>query len=148
MTNMTNVESTKCYYCSYCYSCDSCRLCFFCKNLRLTEYNIFCYSEKYGDKNSNQQEKYRVFNREVDENRYFELKELIYQIIPNPSNLKLNDFWESINQGQWRRLLEIPEAKDFKSGFEFISGQRINVNTDDTVITLNGKKYKLMEEVK
>jgi len=37
----------------------------------------------------------------------------------------LKDFWKSVTQDQWQKLLAIPEAKDFKEGFEYISGVKI-----------------------
>lgn len=47
-------------------NCDSCN---YCKNLKMTEYNYFCYSE---DKNKDwfQRPRYRVFNVEVWEEEY------------------------------------------------------------------------------
>jgi hypothetical protein len=36
----------------------------------MTEYNIFCYSEKFNDKNSFQQNRYRVFNTQITKEEY------------------------------------------------------------------------------
>ena len=36
----------------------------------MTEYNYFCWSEKYDDDNSFQQKRYRVFNVEVSKEEY------------------------------------------------------------------------------
>lgn len=91
----------------------------------MTEYNLFCYSEDYGDENSFQQKNYRAFNKEVGKCRYYEIRHLVFKIIPNPKKLQLTDFWQSITQDQWQQLLAIPEANDFKEGFEFISDCKI-----------------------
>lgn len=91
----------------------------------MTEYNLFCYSEKYNDDNSFQQKRYRVFNKQLTKERYEEVLRLVKTILPNNGKLKLNDFWKSVTQEQWKKLLAIPEAKDFKEGFEYISGQKI-----------------------
>ena len=40
--------------------------------------------------------------------------------VPNTNGLKLTDFWKSVTNAQWKQLLAIPEAKDFKDGFEYI----------------------------
>ena len=124
-----------CNYCNYCYSCDS------CKNLKMTEYNIFCYSKNYNDDSSFQQKRYRAFNKEVGQNRYNQIVTEVRNILSNPK-LKLTDFWKQITDDQWKRLLAIPEAQDFKEGFEYISGQKINL--DDTVeIRVEGKAKRI-----
>ena len=95
----------------------------------MTERNIFCYSEKYNDENSFQQKRYRAFNKEVGEKRYNEISMEVREILKD-LKLELNKNswdkeWEKVTNEQWNRLLSIPEAKDFKEGFEFISGQKI-----------------------
>lgn len=99
----------------------------------MTERNIFCYSKQYNDDQSFQQKRWRAFNQEVSETRYWEIVELTKSIIPNENKLKLTDFWKSITQTQWDKLLEIPEAKDFKEGFEYISGVKINEKSKETI---------------
>ena len=91
----------------------------------MTEYNIFCYSETYNDDDSFQKERYRAFNKSVGEQRYKDILALVRKIIPNTDKLELIPFWKSVTQDQWRKLLAIPEAVDFKDGFEYISGQKI-----------------------
>ena len=90
----------------------------------MTEYNIFCYSEQYNDENSFQQKRHRAFNKEVGEARYNEIKKEVLKIL-GEQRIKLDEFWKQVTQEQWKQLLEIPEAKDFKEGFEFISGKKI-----------------------
>jgi deoxyhypusine synthase len=95
----------------------------------MTEYNTFCYSENYNDENLFQQPRYRVFNKEVGEERYKEIEEKINQIL---SGLKLElgksswkEEWEKVTTEQWEQLMSLAEevrGDDFKEGFEFISG--------------------------
>ena len=110
----------------------------------MTEYNLFCYSEKYDDDNSFQQKRYRAFNKLVGEARYRSLTNLVRSIIPNNNKLKLSDFWKSITKHQWRQLLDIPETKDFKKGFEFISGVKIDLDTVE--IKVEGKTINISRE--
>jgi hypothetical protein len=115
----------------------------------MTEFNIFCYSKLYNDENSFQQSRYRVFNKEVEKERYSEILITLRKIIPNPNNLTLKKFWESITQEQWSKLLAIPEAKDFKEGFEFISGQKITETTligKKAIVEIDGQKYNVTIE--
>jgi len=95
----------------------------------MTEYNLFCYSEEYNNENSFQQKRYRAFNKEVSEDRYREILKQIREILKD-FRLELNKNswnyeWEKVSQEQWRQLLAIPEAKNFKKGFEFISGVKV-----------------------
>jgi hypothetical protein len=111
----------------------------------MTEYNIFCYSKKYNDKDSFQQKKFRAFNKEVSEKRYNEIYILIKKILPK-KDLKLSDFWESVTPEQWKKLLEIPEASDFKEGFEYISDVKIpefnSLKGKEVSLTIDNKIYK------
>jgi hypothetical protein len=80
----------------------------------MTEYNIFCASKKFNDKNSFQQERYRAFNKVVGEERYEEIFDLIKYDILKDLKLELNknswkDEWKKVTQEQWQRLSEIPE---------------------------------------
>ena len=93
----------------------------------MTEYNIFCYSKQYNDEQSFQQERYRAFNEKVGEKRYYEIKKQVENILSSPK-LQLKDFRKQVTNDQWKQLLAIPEARDFKEGFEYISGQKINLD--------------------
>jgi len=101
----------------------------------MTEYNIFCYSKEYNDKNSFQQKRYRAFNKEVGEKRYNEiLKEVRIILKDLKLNLKDNswsDEWKKVTKDQWKQLLAILEAKDFKEGFEYISGVKIDLEEEE-----------------
>lgn len=131
----TNKNCNYCYSCNSCNSCNYCNYCNSCKNLKMTEYNIFCYSKNYDDKDSFQQKRYRVFNKEVGEKRWYEIKDIINKIIPS-KDIMLGEFYKSITMEQWKKLLEIPEAEGFKEGFEYISGSKINLEEKEN---LSGK---------
>jgi len=100
----------------------------------MTEYNLFCYSKQYNDANSFQQDRYRAFNQVVGKERYYELFELVETILGD--TLKGNyDGWKAVTSDQWQALLAIPEAVDFRAGFEFISGVKIpDANTEKTLL--------------
>lgn len=97
----------------------------------MTEYNIFCYSKKYNDENSFQQKRYRAFNKEVGEERYNEIKKQVNEILedfkPQLNENSWSDEWQKVTVEQWQQLLAIPEAKDFKEGFEFVAGIEIDL---------------------
>ena len=40
----------------------------------MTEYNLFCWSKKYDDKDSFQQPRWRVFNTQITEDEYKKIK--------------------------------------------------------------------------
>jgi len=110
----------------------------------MTEYNLFCYSTEYNDENSFQQKRYRAFNKEVGKERYNEILSEVKTILKGlklelNKNSWLNE-WEKVTQAQWKQLLAIPEAKDFKEGFEYIS----EVKIEDPMITLpDGRKFSV-----
>ena len=104
----------------------------------MTEYNLFCYSEKYNDKYSFQQGRYIAFNKIVSKDRYYEIRKEVTTILSNNTVVLLN-FWEQVTNDQWKRLLAIPEAKDFKVGFEYISGQKIK--QEERMVEINGNKW-------
>jgi len=141
------MENNSCYYCDscdYCNSCYSCNYCNYCKNLKMTEYNIFCYSNKFNNSDSFQQGRYRAFNKTVGQERYVEIKSIVKDILGN-KRLKLTDFWKQVTRDQWNKLLEIPEAKDFQGGFEYISNQKINV-LSKVKIVCEGKEVEISRE--
>ena len=64
---------TACFSCTSCSSCFSCTSCDSCKNLKMTEYNYFCWSTVYDSDTSFQQPRYRVFNVEVGREEYYKI---------------------------------------------------------------------------
>ena len=139
---MDNKNCYYCYYCYYCYDCYYCNYCDYCKNLKMTEYNLFCYSKSYNDENSFQQKRYRVFNIEVGKDRHNELRTQCVGILGEP-RFQLSDFWKQVTQDQWKQLMDLAKevrGYDFREGFEYISGQKIELKPE-TMIEVNGKKY-------
>jgi hypothetical protein len=125
-----------CDSCDSCHACYSCDFCNWCKNLRMTEFNLFCYSKKYNDDDSFQQDRYRAFNQVVGQDRYYEISDLVRDILGDTLKGKTyHDGWKDVTSDQWQKLLAIPEAVDFRSGYEFISGVKIPaVNTEKTLL--------------
>ena len=103
----------------------------------MTECNLWCYSKEFNDSNSFQQKRYRAFNKEVGKERYEAILKLVNEIIPQKQE-SFNNGFKDVTQTQWNKLLSIPEASDFKEGFEYISGCKIEV--------VNSKKNELMQK--
>ena len=113
----------------------------------MTEYNLFCYAKEYNDKDSFQQKRYRVFNREVGKERYVELLILIKNNILKDFKLELNknsweDEWNKLSEDQIKRLKEIPE---FDSDV-FMGITEIDISDKKEIIIVNGIKYRKINE--
>ena len=109
----------------------------------MTEYNLFCWAKNYNDKDSFQQARYRAFNKEVGEKRYYEIKDLIRDDILKDLKLDLNknswvDEWKKVSSDQWNRILEIPEAD--KEIIEKIIGFKIDLEKPEDLIEIDGVK--------
>lgn len=79
----------------------------------MTEFNLFCYAKEFNDKNSFQQERYRVFNKKVTEKRYKEVLSEVNKIFKD-LKLELNknswaDEWKKVTKKQWVELSKIKE---------------------------------------
>ena len=110
----------------------------------MTEYNVFCYSKEYNDENSFQQKRYRAFNKQLTEKRYSEVLAICNNILKFSKEKTLSENWESVTQEQWKQLLAIPEAADFKEGFEYISGCKIETESligKVVSVTIGNKTY-------
>jgi hypothetical protein len=133
-----------CYYCYYCESCYSCNYCYYCKNLRMTEYNIFCWSKEYNDEMSFQQKRYRAFNQEVGKTRYNEIVKEVSDILGS-TKLHLSESWKSITKEQWIKLSQIAEFD--RKGVEYISGisldflDKPNLKGKTVSVEIDGTKY-------
>ena len=90
----------------------------------MSEYQVFCFSKEFNNENSFQQKRFRAFNKEVEDKRFWEIKTSVCNIL-GTLDKQLSNFWKGVTQEQWNKLLEIPEAKDFKEGFEYISDVKI-----------------------
>ena len=73
-----------CNYCDSCYSCTYCNSCYSCKNLKMTEYNYFCWAERYKDENSVQQKPYRIFNTQVTKEEYEQVNKISHKLTFEP----------------------------------------------------------------
>ena len=130
---MENTNCNSCDYCDYCKYCDHCDYCNYCnhckycKNLRMTEHNYFCWSEKYNDKDSFQQKRYRVFNVEVTEDEYNKI-EKIYHELEFDKNESYATRFQTAFKKMWDRLKTEEKQGYFDiqnfnwEGFTFITG--------------------------
>lgn len=89
----------------------------------MSEYQLFCWAKNYNDSLSKQQKDFRIFNKQVDENRYNIVLKQIQSIIPNPNKLQLIEFWKSLTNEQILALSIIPEFDSY--GFEYITGRKV-----------------------
>ena len=79
----------------------------------MSEYNLFCFAKEFNDNDSFQQKRYRVFNKEVDKKRYFEILNTVKEIFKN-LKLELNKNswikeWQKVKTENWLELSKIPE---------------------------------------
>ena len=96
----------------------------------MTENNLFCWAENYNDENSFQQLRYRAFNKEVEQERYYEILSEIQEVLKD-LKLELNKStwskeWKQVTQEQWNKILAIPEAD--KKIIEKIIGFEIEID--------------------
>ncbi len=90
---------------------------------------VFCYNL---DK-----KEYYAFNKDVGEDRYNEIRDLIKNDILKDLKLELNenpweDEWKKVTAEQWRKLSEIPEFD--REVVENIVGFEIRLEDDAKVI--------------
>jgi hypothetical protein len=102
-----------CDFCDYCNYCNYCKKVFYCRNLKMTELNLFCYAEKYNNNDSFQQKKWRVWNKEVSKTRYQEILSKVKEIMCDVK-LELNGSdwsyqWAKVPIGIWTDMAKIPE---------------------------------------
>jgi len=136
MTDVNSSSCSSCKNCSSCSSCSSCKnssycdychYCSSCKNLKMTEYNYFCWSENYGDENSFQQKRYRVFNVEITKEEYTKLPKLIHRLDLDEDESDETRFqtafkklWASLTETEKQKYYDIPHFN--WEGFTFITG--------------------------
>lgn len=145
-----------CDFCDFCDYCDYCLYCYYCKNIRMTEYNYFCWSEKYDDEKSFQQKRYRVFNVEVTEEEYNSIDKIHHKLEFDPDEsydtrfkTAFRKMWDKLTDKEKQEYYDIPHFDWY--GFTFITGIEKEEHVEkkaveEEIITLNGKKYKLVEE--
>lgn len=93
----------------------------------MTEYNYFCWSEEYNDKDSFQQKRYRVFNVEVGKEEYEKIKKFHHKLeldLNGEDHIRLKTafkkMWATLSQKERQEYFNIPHF-DWE-GFTFITG--------------------------
>ena len=93
----------------------------------MTEYNYFCWSKQYGDENSFQQKRYRIFNVEVTEEEYEKVNKISHKLTfdINESyetryHTAFKKMWDNLTKYQKQAHFDIPHF-DWE-GFTFITG--------------------------
>lgn len=109
------------------YSCNSCNSCYSCRNLKMTEYNYFCWSTEYNSDTSFQQPRYRVFNVEVGEEEYNKIKKIYHKLdlcgnesYENRFQTAFKKMWNTLTQEQKQEYFDIPHFN--WEGFTYITG--------------------------
>ena len=151
MNNENSTNLSSCDYCNYCKSCNS------CKNLKMTENNYFCWSEKYNDENSFQQKRYRVFNVEVGKEKYNKIKK-IYRKLEFDKNENYENYetrFQTAFKKMWNNLLKEEKQEYFDiphfnwEGFTFITGiekeQQIEEMTVEQICKELGREIKIIK---
>ena len=112
----------------------------------MTEYNIFCYAKEYNNEDSFQQKRYRVFNKKVGKNRYYEIRSEIDKIF---KDLELNkndwtDGWKKVTNKQWKELSEIPEFD--KDIVESMIGFKLDLEDGKVTIKISKESLKALKD--
>ncbi len=117
----------------------------------MTEYNYFCWSKEYNDKDSFQQKRYRVFNVEVSKEEYDKIKKIYYKLdIDKSGNLKtrfqtaFKKMWEGLNKKGKQEYFNIPHFN--WEGFTFITGIKKEDLNDKVTITCEGKEVEISRD--
>lgn len=93
----------------------------------MTDYNYFCWSKKYGDENSFQQKRYRVFNVEVGKEEYEKINKIRHKL-EFDMNEDYNTRFQTAFKKMWKGLSAEEKQKYFDiphfnwEGFTFITG--------------------------
>ena len=107
----------------------------------MTEFNLFCYAEKYNDSDSFQQKRYRAWNKEVGEDRYKEIKEKVLNIMeevkPELNENSWKEEWGKVPNSVWLEISKIPEFD--KEITEKIINNKISLEQE--MIEINGNKW-------
>lgn len=93
----------------------------------MTEYNYFCWDEKYNDDNSFQQKRYRVFNVEIGEEEYRKIEKLTPKLefdrdekYETRFQTAFKKMWDKLDVEGRQGYLDIPHFN--WEGFTFITG--------------------------
>ena len=93
----------------------------------MTEYNYFCWSEEYNDKDSFQQKRYRIFNVEVTKEEYKKSAKIYHKLeFDKDESYKtryktaFKNMWDKLKEKEKQEYFDIPHF-DWK-GFTYITG--------------------------
>jgi len=118
----------------------------------MTEYNYFCWSENFNDKNSFQQTRYRVFNVEVWEEEYNKIKKINHKLeFDNNESYEtrfqtaFKKMWDWLSKEERQEYLDIPHFN--AEWFKFITWIDIDKEQVKRKITLELTEEQI-EQVK
>lgn len=120
----------------------------------MTEYNYFCWSEKYNGENSFQQKRYRVFNVEVGKEEYEKIRK-IYHKLEFDKNETYSTRFQTAFKKMWNKLSKEEKQEYFDiphfnwEGFTFITGiekeQQIEEMTVEQICKELGREIKIIK---
>ena len=117
----------------------------------MTEYNYFCWTEKFNDENSFQQKRYRVFNTEITKEEYDKIKKIYHKLEFDKDELYYTRYktafkkmWYKLNKEERQEYYDIPHFDE--KGFEFITGIKKEKETEE--LTLKQVIEELGREIK
>ena len=104
----------------------------------MTEYNYFCWAKEYNDKDSFQQDRYRVFNKQVTESEYKDIEKIYHKLELDSSESYTTRFqtafkkmWNTLSKKDKQGYLDIPHF-DWE-GFTFITGVE-SINAEEMTL--------------
>jgi len=81
----------------------------------MTEYNYFCWAERYKDENSVQQNSYRIFNTQVTKVEYEKVKKISHPMPLNSDEsyetryaTAFKKMWDTLTKDQKQEYYDIP----------------------------------------
>lgn len=116
----------------------------------MTEYNLFCWSEKHNDKNSFQQKRYRVFNTEVTKEEYNSIF-IPTHTLKFDKNEDCKTRYKTAFRNMWNKLTQTEKEKYYNiphfnwEGFTFITGIEKD-KIDKVKLTIEGKNIYISRE--
>ena len=114
----------------------------------MTEYNYFCWSEEYNDKDSFQQKRYRVFNVEVTKDEYNRIRKIYHKLEFDKNEsyktrykTAFKNMWDKLKEKEKQEYFDIPHF-DWK-GFTYITGVEKEEKTLKQVCKELGREIKI-----
>ena len=113
-----------CNYCNYCDSCDycnSCNSCDSCINLKMTEYNYFCYYDKNED--WFQIPRYQIFNKQFTKEEYNNIEKIYIKLEFDKNEYyktryktAFNKAFQKLSEEDKNKIISLPwfNSEDFK----------------------------------